>query len=606
MLNTLRHLLPDSAAWRLVVERTLKKYLRGVASVGGDAVEFVDDVSDDLYPQTTRELTEWLKQFGIEQWAWGNEADMRNYLEFRWGEDRGQSPKHLQDKLRAAGFDAYVYDSFDMADVSLSTFTGDTMTVGAQDFNPRGFNFAAGGQKLYMVGGFNAEIYQYSLSEPYDLSTALYDSVFFDPSTQDNNPFDVKVSPDGTKMFILGGENDSVYEYDLPTPFSIASPTYVDALSVTAKETIPQGFHWKPDGTEVYVTGTASDHVHQYTLGTAWDVSTAAFTRTYDPTATNPISITFNEYGTVMLLMPLGSETIYQWNLSTPWDISTATSSGNSLLVSGEDTYALYAKLENNKLFMLGTENWDIYRYRFGAWRDPLTYAAQPIFGNTQCGDDGSGINPVAECGEQPPNQDTLDSATCNALLANEVWYLVNKQLTDSSPPSIPTDNSKWGPFWYVGGTPIGTELEVDEYDRERFEKLCLRYGPAEDWIVTIIDVWRTTYISEWQYQVDGLGSGLSTGKFRFSGAGAAYIADADDAGTDQTATLSILDVGEKLRFLRSDDGTWIEYVTTSSSADNTTYWAIAYNPTATDQSSDWAGFPSAGTKMQIYRRKAV
>jgi hypothetical protein len=613
MLDTLRHLLPDSTAWRLVIERTLKKYLRGVATVGSDVVEFVDDVYDDLWPDLTRELQEWLNQFGIDYWPWSNDDDMRAYLDFRWGEDRSTSPKALQDKIRAAGFaDAYVYDSFDRTDVSLSTYANDSFSI-AEDATPSGFCFANGGYKMYVAGGTSYAIYQYTLTTPYGLSTASYDSVFKTVTTQDSAPTDVKLSADGTKMLVLGDEFNGVHEYDLASPFEIAGATYVDSMSVATQETNPLSFHWKPDGTEVYVTGTSSDDVHQYTLGTAWDVSTGGFTRTYDPGITDPTTVTFNDRGTSMFLMPAATDVLSQWDLGTAWDISTASTAGHSVDMSTEDATPLAVVLESNHLFMLGTTTSDIFRYRHGAWRNPLDYADQPLTGTVQCGDDGSAQNPVAECGEEPPDQISLDSAVCNRVLANEVWYLVNDTLTNDAPPKIsefayPLDSFYWGNYWYIGGDQTGStinELEVDEYDRQRLEKLCLKHGPTNAWIVTVFDIWRTTLLGPWKYQTAG--GNPATGAFR-AGTTYVYVDDEDNDGSDQDAALGAIVTGDKLRFERMDDGSWAEFDVTDDAIDGTTYWSVECDPDGTPaaQSSDWTDWPADQQLVKIYLRESV
>jgi len=736
MLNTLRHLLPDSTAWRLVVERTLKKYLRGVATVGSDTVEFVDDVYDDLWPDLTRELQEWLDQFGIDYWAWSNDDDMRAYLDFRWGEDRSTSPQALQDKLQAAGFDAYVYDSFDMADVELTTDTGDETSALSEITTPVGFDLALGGTRLYVADDVDDEIHQYSLqdedgvSTPYDLSNATYDNKLIDVTTN-ANPTDIYMRNDGAKLYVLNQGTDDIAEYDLSTPFDVSTAVHLqNGTDFTTQEALPRAMHFALDGTRVYITGTGSDQVHRFDMSTAWDVSSMSHVNSYDPTFTDPDSLTFTSDGLVMLLSATAG-VVTQYNLSTAWDITSASAASKTLDVTPPvATGVSSVKLLSNRLLALGsTSTPKLHRFRYGAWRDPLTYADQPLAGTVQCGDDGSAQNPVAECGEEPPDQVSLDSAVCNNFLANEVWYLVNDTLTADAPPKIPTDSAQWGPFWYVGGTPIGTELEVDEYDRQRFEKLCLKHGPAEAWIVTIIDIWRTTLISEWAYGdaatilepgewqfTDGATTplkihdwdspnppnvadeDLDTYAYRTGIAGAdqeirfnhasvpasistcwlgksdqsstsheteidnlaigdwirytktdgeyievqltgtptdnttyyviavangraspAFTFPADDtngnvelypsttsAGVDQSTPLSGIASGDKLRFERSDNGSWIEYVTVGASTDQTSHWLVPFNTTPTSQSSDWAGFPSVGGLMQIHHRESV
>jgi hypothetical protein len=406
-------------------------------------------------------------------------------------------------------------------------------------------------------------------------------------------------------MFVLGGAGDTVEEYTLTTPYSVSSAQHVDGLSITAKETTPRSMAWRSDGMSVYVGGSDSNDVHQYDLTAAWDISSATFEQTYDPSvAVSLTAFTFDTNGERMFT--IDNNNIEQYDLGTAWDISTASAGTPTLAANVYDATPTDIYRDGPYLFLLGVGDYFVYRYTYGGPRDPLDYAVQPKRGTTQCGDDGSAQNPVAECGEQPPLQKSTDSAVCNAFLANEVWYLVNDVLTNEAPPDIPTDSSLWGPFWYVGGTPIGTELEVDEYDRQRFEKLCLKQGPTEDFIVTIIDIWQTNLISTWAYE--DAGSSLDTGEWQFTTGTTTpvKIHDSDDDGTDQSATLTTVASGDKLRFVRDDNGTWIEYVTTGAASDQTTYWSIAINTTSTAQSSDWAGFPSAGGLMQVYLRESV
>ena len=49
----------------------------------------------------------------------------------------------------------------------------------------------------------------------WDLSTASYDSVSLDVSSEDATPTDVAFKPDGTKMYFVGISSDSVYQYSL-------------------------------------------------------------------------------------------------------------------------------------------------------------------------------------------------------------------------------------------------------------------------------------------------------------------------------------------------------------------------------------------------------
>jgi hypothetical protein len=101
-----------------------------------------------------------------------------------------------------------------------------SFSVAAQDTNPYGIGFSADGAKMYMLGYANDTVYQYTLATAWDISTASYDTVSFSVATEDASPVGIAFSVDGTKMYILGITNDSVYQYTTggtPTYTALAS-----------------------------------------------------------------------------------------------------------------------------------------------------------------------------------------------------------------------------------------------------------------------------------------------------------------------------------------------------------------------------------------------
>ena len=71
--------------------------------------------------------------------------------------------------------------------------------------------------QMYECGRSASGIYQYSLSTAWSLSTATYNSVYFDVVSQ-GDPTDLFFKSDGTRMYVLIGAygNGKIYEYNLP------------------------------------------------------------------------------------------------------------------------------------------------------------------------------------------------------------------------------------------------------------------------------------------------------------------------------------------------------------------------------------------------------
>ncbi len=165
-----------------------------------------------------------------------------------------------------------------------------------------------------------------------DISTWHLQPDYFNVGAQEATPEAIFFKSDGTKMYILGRSGDDVGEYALSTAWDISTATYTDALSglgsSPTSETNPYGMYISPDGIYFYITGHSVDEVAQYTMSTAWDISTASYTREQDltdasGTYTNPTGIHFKPDGTMFWTCSYDEDTIQQYTLSTPWDVST-------------------------------------------------------------------------------------------------------------------------------------------------------------------------------------------------------------------------------------------------------------------------------------------
>ena len=105
-----------------------------------------------------------------------------------------------------------------------------------------GLAFKPDGTKMYVIGSTGDTAYQYSLSTAFDLSTASYDSVSLGVGSQDTSPMAIVFNGDGTKMYVLGSANASVYQYSLSTGFDLSTASYDSvSFSVSSQDTAPYG-----------------------------------------------------------------------------------------------------------------------------------------------------------------------------------------------------------------------------------------------------------------------------------------------------------------------------------------------------------------------------
>ena len=63
-------------------------------------------------------------------------------------------------------------------------------------------------------------------------------------------------SNDGTKMFVLGSENDEIHEYTLSTAFDSRNAVLANSTSIS-EESNPLGMAFSSDGTKMFVIGNS-------------------------------------------------------------------------------------------------------------------------------------------------------------------------------------------------------------------------------------------------------------------------------------------------------------------------------------------------------------
>ena len=198
--------------------------------------------------------------------------------------------------------------------------------VGSQEATPHDIAFKADGTKMYVTGSSGDDVNEYNLATAWDITTASYLQTF-SVGAQETSPTGLFFKPDGTKMYICGTTGDDVNEYTLSTAWNVTTASYVQNFSVSSKEATPSAVAFKSDGTKMYITGASSDSIHEYTLSAGWDISTASFNHTLSISAYSitPEGLDFSDDGTKVYVVDRSYNRIIEYALSTAWDISTAT-----------------------------------------------------------------------------------------------------------------------------------------------------------------------------------------------------------------------------------------------------------------------------------------
>ena len=212
-----------------------------------------------------------------------------------------------------------------------------------------------------------------STTRGYELINLTSDGISHSFASEDNQVNGIFFKPDGTKMYIAGNQGDTVEEYTLSTAWDLTSTiTNTHSENISGKETSIAGLFFSSDGLRMYIVGTSSDSVHQYDLGTAWTLSTVSFVRTESVVGqdTAPTDVFFKPDGTKMFVLGGTGDDVNEYTLSSAWDISNITLANTESLVTQDNSpQGITFKPDGTKMFMIGAISDSIHEYTLStAW----------------------------------------------------------------------------------------------------------------------------------------------------------------------------------------------------------------------------------------------
>ena len=171
----------------------------------------------------------------------------------------------------------------------------------------------------------------YAILESGDfLNDTNYEVRTFDVSDEENTPRDVTFSNDGKKMFIVGNGGDDVDEYTLSTAYDISTAVFVDSFSVASEDGNPMGVRFNNDGSKMFIAGRSNKKVFEYSLSVNFDVSEAEYTGNFIDVSAQVASVflglAFSHDGTMMYVTDgqknESTDSIYQFSLNKSFDLS--------------------------------------------------------------------------------------------------------------------------------------------------------------------------------------------------------------------------------------------------------------------------------------------
>jgi hypothetical protein len=279
-----------------------------------------------------------------------------------------------------------------------------------------------------------------STSTPYDTANITSTSNVLNTGAQGSSSNGMYVKPDGTSMYVASRTTDTVYQYTLSTAYNLSTASYASkSFYIGGQEGNCRALYFKDDGTKMYMCGNTSDTVFEYDLSTAWDISTASYNSVSKSVASElqwPNALFFKPDGTVMYVGGQIDTEIHQYALSTAWDVSTATFTQQSPTIQGSGgTKALWIKSDGTKMWTAISNV--VYQYSISTAWDITTVSYDSVSGSLSATVTSSGNIAILDSGNtlfvvdnSTDNVDEFDMSPTTPSTVNQM----NKTQLDAIP----------------------------------------------------------------------------------------------------------------------------------------------------------------------------
>jgi len=187
------------------------------------------------------------------------------------GTAAGTEPRNMW--FNSDGTSLYVIHQSGVGEFSLSTawditttsyVTGSNFYVGNYETNARSFYWKPDGTKMFVVGTTTGTVYEWHFSTGFDFSTGNQSQAqaSFSVSTQSTSPRDIHFNSDGT-IFYITDETNEIYEYSCSTAWDITTASYSNNyLDVSSQDANPRAIFF--GNNNLYMVGDISQRVNQY------------------------------------------------------------------------------------------------------------------------------------------------------------------------------------------------------------------------------------------------------------------------------------------------------------------------------------------------------
>ncbi len=162
-----------------------------------------------------------------------------------------------------ANDDIYQYDLGTAWLVSTALYSK-VYDASGEETDIKGVCFAKNGEKMYICGITGDDVNEYDINPAWDVSSATWVRVE-DTSGVDNAPRGIAMSNDGVYMYICGDQYNRIWRWTLSTPYNISTATQ-DQNIATGVVAAPNGVSFDTNGQHFYVDDAAALTIRQFDI----------------------------------------------------------------------------------------------------------------------------------------------------------------------------------------------------------------------------------------------------------------------------------------------------------------------------------------------------
>lgn len=255
---------------------------------------------------------------------------------------------------------SWIVEDSSIGNISSAVYSNKSTSVSGQITSARGIYLSSDGTALFATDPYTNTVFQYTLATPWDISTSSYSGKSISVVAQVTAPETVSFKTDGTIMYVGGstggGSNSKIFQYTLSTPWDVSTAAYASKLfdAISQIATLVAVF-FSSDGSKMYASSVSTAFVYQYTLGTPWDISTASYaSKSFSGPFGYITSIFLTSDGISLYVSDGNARTISQCTLSLANDISTASYTGFFISTTPQttDNWGLFLKGDKSSMYL--------------------------------------------------------------------------------------------------------------------------------------------------------------------------------------------------------------------------------------------------------------